>query len=111
MSIITRAALAVALALAAIFAAAGTALADPGDGYVSGYDGAGMVTMRSTTPSDSCATRRAIYVVHTDDPEVANGAQRADSAPGMGWACVNRATYDQFTIGQWWPGRPHGPRG
>lgn len=91
--------------------AVGTGVASAGtDGYVAGYDGAGMVSLRSTTPGENCITRRAIYVVHTDNPEIP-AAKRADSAPGAGWVCVTREAYARYTIGQWWSGRSSGPRG
>jgi hypothetical protein len=101
------------LAVVALLALAGTASADPGTEYVAGYGGAGRVMMRSTHPGENCITHRAIYVLHTDDAETTNGAERADSPPGMGWVCVTRAGYDWATIGKWWPGqsRPGVPRG
>ena len=72
------------LALAGLLASTGTAAAetgphDPGDEYVSGYDGAGAVSLTSTHPGEGCITHRAILVIHTDDPLDGNAAQRADS--------------------------------
>jgi len=97
-----------AAAAAALVIAPGTASAS--EGYVSGYDGAGLIMATSTTPADSCATRRAFYVVHTDDPELPQ-AWRSDSAPGAGWVCVSKAAFGAQHIGNWWSGRATGPRG
>ncbi len=100
-----------ALVTAALLTAASPAFADPGSGYVSGHEGAGRVTARSTSPAGSCATRRALVVIDYVDPEFANGAQRGDSAPGQGWVCVSKAAYTDMPIGSWWSGRASGPRG
>lgn len=97
-------------------AVAGTLVVLPGtasaaeSGYVSGYEGAGMVSGRTTHPGDNCLSRRALYVVHTDNPEIPE-AKRGDSAPGAGLVCVTQAAFDRYTIGQWWSGRARGPRG
>jgi hypothetical protein len=98
-----------AVAAAALLALPGTASAAE-SGYVSGYEGAGLIMVTSTTPADSCATRRAFYVVHTDDPELPQ-AWRSDSAPGAGWVCVSKTAFGAQHIGNWWSGRASGPRG